>query len=186
VSGAEVTVTRVSQAEATVTQTIPRTVQKLTDPTLAKGKKVIKAEGADGQKVLKYLVHYQDGVETSRDLLQTVSQTEPVARVEVLGTKEFFAGSVEYWRPMVEKAAAQWGVDPNTMLRIMACESKGNATAISRLSFGGEHPTGLYQYLPSTWRASGGTDDNILDGAVQIDITAKKMARQGTGAWTCK
>jgi len=83
-------------------------------------------------------------------------------------------------------AAANWGVDPNTMLRIMSCESHGNATSVSSFVVNGEHPTGLFQFLPSTWRANGGTDSNILDGAAQIEIAAKKMAREGTKAWQCK
>jgi hypothetical protein len=72
------------------------------------------------------------------------------------------------------------------MLRIMACESKGNATTVSGFIINGEHPTGLFQYLPSTWRAAGGTDDNILDGTTQIKLTAKKMALYGTKPWQCQ
>jgi hypothetical protein len=87
---------------------------------------------------------------------------------------------------MVMEAAAKWNFDPNTMLRIMACESRGNATTVSHFIVNGEHPTGLFQYLPSTWRSSGGNDSNILDGAAQIEVTAQKMATQGTGAWQCK
>ncbi|HSX01436.1 MAG TPA: ubiquitin-like domain-containing protein, partial [Candidatus Saccharimonas sp.] len=60
--GLDITITRVSQAEATVTQTLPRPVQTISDPTLLKGKVVVQAAGSDGQKVLRYLIHYRDGV----------------------------------------------------------------------------------------------------------------------------
>jgi resuscitation-promoting factor RpfB len=146
----------------------------------------VRTEGSDGQKTVTYRVHYQNGVETSREILQVVSQTAPVTKVVVTGTKVIFAGSVEYWRPLVEAAAAQWGMDPNTMLRIMTCESRGNASSISSFTINGEHPMGLFQYLPSTWRSAGGTDDNILDGATQIQLTAKKMALYGTKPWQCQ
>jgi uncharacterized protein YabE (DUF348 family) len=186
VRGMEVAVTRVSDVETTVTTTLPAPVKTITDPTLLKGRTVVQIPGSDGQKVAVYRVHYRDGVETGRELVKLVSQTDPVTRVEVIGTKVFFGGSVEYWRPLVEQAAVTWGLDPNTMLRIMSCESGGNATTVSRFIVAGEHPTGLFQYLPSTWRAAGGTDDNILDGAAQIRLTAKKMATSGTGAWACR
>ncbi len=68
----------------------------------------------------------------------------------------------------------------------MSCESHGNATSVSAFVINGEHPTGLYQFLPSTWRAAGGTDSNIFDGSVQIRLAARKMATQGTKAWQCK
>lgn len=186
ISGMEVVITRVAEADVTVNEKIARKVEIITDPTMLKGKKEVRTLGSDGEKVSRYRVHYRDGVETGRQLLEVVSETEPVTRVEVVGTKVLFAGSVEYWRPLVEAAAEQWGLDPNTMLRIMACESKGNATIVSRFIVNGEHPTGLFQYLPSTWVASGGTADNILDGAAQIRITARKMAREGTSAWACQ
>lgn len=186
IPGDIVQITRVSEVVATITQPLPHAKKVLPDPTVLKGQTKVKTEGADGQKTTTYRIHYQDGAEIGRQALQVVSQTAPIDRVEVVGTKVLFAGSVEYWRPMVEAAAAQWNFDPNTMMRIMACESKGNATTISHFVINGEHPTGLFQYLPSTWRSAGGTNDNILDGPTQIKLTAKKMALYGTGPWQCK
>ncbi|MDB5178674.1 MAG: transglycosylase-like protein [Patescibacteria group bacterium] len=184
--GASLSITRVTEALATLTETIPRPVKVIQDPAMLKGQTNVKTEGADGQKTITYRIHYQNGIETGREQIQLVSQSAPAARVVTEGTKVLFSGSVEYWRPQVEAAAAAWNFDPNTMLRIMACESRGNALSISHFVINGEHPTGLFQYLPSTWRSSGGTDDNILDGAMQIQLTAKKMATQGTKAWQCK
>ncbi|HEY6736906.1 MAG TPA: ubiquitin-like domain-containing protein [Candidatus Saccharimonadia bacterium] len=186
VPGESINITRVSEVVATLTQTLSRPTKTITDPTLLKGTTQVKDPGTDGQKTVTYRIHYQDGVETGRDLLQVVSQTDPAPKVVVVGTKVLFAGSVEYWRPLVEAAAAQYGLDPNMMMRIMSCESGGNATTVSRFIVNGEHPTGLFQFLPSTWRSAGGTNDNILDGAVQIKLAAKKMAAEGTSAWQCR
>lgn len=182
----DVTVTRVTEAVTTVNEPLVRPQQTVNDPTMLKGQTKVQSDGSDGQRVVTYRIHYRDGVETSRDVVKLISQTDPTPRVVLIGTKVLFAGSVEYWRPMVEAAATQWGLDPNTMLRIMACESGGNATSVSHFVVDGQHPTGLFQYLPTTWIAAGGTSDNILDGAVQIQLTARKMATQGTGAWQCK
>jgi hypothetical protein len=186
VPGMSVDITRVTEAVVTITQPIARPVKTISDPTILKGQTTVKQAGSDGQKTITYRIHYHDGVETAREALQLVSQTDPVPQIVVVGTKVYFAGSVEYWRPQVEAAAAVWNIDPNMMLRIMSCESHGNATDVNPTTVAGEHATGLFQYLPSTWRSAGGTDDNIFDGSVQIQLTAKKMARYGTGAWACK
>ncbi len=184
--GMDVSITRVSEAVATLTQTLPRTVKKIADPAVLAGQTSIKAPGSDGQKTVTYRIHYKNGVETGREAIQVVSLVQPVDQVIVEGTKVMFAGSVEYWRPLVEAAAARWALDPNMMLRIMNCETHGNATSVSQFVINGEHPTGLFQFLPSTWRSAGGTNDNIFDGSIQIELTAKKMAHEGTKAWQCK
>ncbi len=181
-----VAIVRVSEVITTETSVLPRPTTSTTDPNLAKGVINVVSAGADGSKTVTYRIHYRDGVETSRQIVKLVSQTAPIPKVQVVGTKEFFMGSVEYWRPEVVAAAAQWGIDPNMMLRIMNCESHGHATSVNTATVNGEHATGLFQYLPSTWRAAGGTDANIFDGSTQIQITAKKMALYGTAPWACK
>lgn len=186
VSGMSVTVTRVADAIVTLTNSIPFQVQQVVDPDVLKGQTQVQTQGANGHQTITYRIHYENGVETARQQLQLVSQTDPTSEVVLVGTKVLFEGSVEYWRPAVIAAATQYGLDPNTMLRIMECESNGNATDISTFVVDGQHPEGLFQYLPSTWIAAGGTMDNILDGPTQIQITAKKMASQGTGAWACQ
>jgi uncharacterized protein YabE (DUF348 family) len=186
VAGLSINITRVSDVELTISDVLPHATQTVNDPTLLKGQTKVQTEGSNGEKNAIYRIHYRDGHETSRELIKLINQIKPVTRVEVIGTKVLFAGSVEYWRPMVEAAAAEWQLDPNMMLRIMACESRGNALSVSQFIINGQHPTGLYQYLASTWRSAGGTDDNILDGAMQIKLTARKMAREGTKAWQCK
>ncbi len=184
--GTQVQVTRVTEAVVTITTALPRAVKTITDPSMLKGQTKVQTEGSDGQKTVTYRIHYQNGVETARELLQVVNQTDPTTKVVVVGTKVIFAGSIEYWRPQVEAAAAQWGIDPNMMLRIMQCESNGNASDVNATPVNGQHASGLFQYLPSTWIAAGGTADNIFDGSVQIQLTAKKMALYGTGPWACK
>jgi uncharacterized protein YabE (DUF348 family) len=184
--GLDLTIVRVSEVITTETATLPRSTTSTTDPNAPKGQIRVVSEGSDGSKTVTYRIHYRDGSETSREVIKLVSQTDPVARVQIVGTKEFFSGSVEYWRSEVVAAATQWGIDPNMMLRIMDCESHGNANAVNRATVNGEHATGLFQYLPSTWRSAGGTNENILDGSAQIQITAKKMALYGTSPWACR
>jgi uncharacterized protein YabE (DUF348 family) len=181
-----VTITRVADVTATLTEPIAFSTQTIIDPTMLKGKTVVQTAGVTGARTAQWQIHYQNGVETHRSLLQLISQLDPVTQVIIVGTKVYYSGSVEYWRPQVEAAAAQWGLDPNMMLRIMSCESGGNANSISHFIVDGQHPEGLFQYLTTTWIGAGGTADNIFDGSLQIQLTAKKMATQGTGAWQCQ
>ena len=186
VPGMTVSITRVTEAVITQTNVLPRPVVTVTDPDVLKGVTTVRTVGSDGQKTVTYRVHYQNGIETARETLQVVSQSAPVTQVVVVGSKVVFAGSVEYWRPQVELAAAQFGLDPNMMLRIMTCESRGNASDVNASS----GASGLFQFMPSTWasddaRYSTGTD-SIWDGSAQVKIAAAKMSHEGTKAWTCK
>jgi len=183
---AQLTVTRVTQAVVTLTQSLPYSTQTVNNPNVLEGQTTVTTAGANGQKVATYLVHYTNGVATSQDLLNVNSVTSPTTQVVSVGTEVLFEGSVMYWRPQVLAAAAQWGVDPNTMLSIMECESNGNAADVSTFVIDGQHPTGLFQYLPTTWTAAGGTMSDIFDGSTQIQITAKKISEDGTGAWACQ
>jgi resuscitation-promoting factor RpfB len=185
-AGTNIQITRVTDALVTLTQVLPAPVQTVTDPNALQGLTTVTQAGTNGQKTVVYMIHYRDGVEISRQQVQVVSQTAPVPQIVSVGTKVLFEGSVEYWRPQVIAAAQQYGLDPNMMLRIMQCESNGNAADVSTFVVDGQHPTGLFQYLPSTWLGAGGTTSNIMDGSTQIQLTAKKMAADGTGAWACQ
>ena len=173
-------VTRVSEVVSTVQATLPASISKVEDPTMLVGRSTVQTLGRDGSETVTYRIHYLDGVESSRVILATANRVEPVTKVITVGTKVLYAGSVEYWRPMVIAAATQYGMDATKMMRIMSCESSGNALASNGNHFG------LFQYLSSTWRAVGGSDNSIFDGPTQIELTAKYMAAHGTNAWQCK
>ena len=185
-AGDAVRVTRVSEIVSTVQEVLSAPIKKVDDPTTLVGHSAVQVPGSDGHATVTYRINYRDGVETARVVLATANRIEPVTKVITVGTKVLYAGSVEFWRPMVVAAAAQYGMDAAKMMRIMSCESHGNATVISRFIVNGQHPQGLFQFLPSTWLRAGGTADNILDGSAQIDLTAKYMAANGTNAWQCQ
>ncbi|MBW4061097.1 G5 domain-containing protein [Candidatus Saccharibacteria bacterium] len=184
--GLNIEVTRVTDVTATLTDVVPFSTTTLNDPTTLVGSSKVQTPGVNGSRTGVWLIHYQNGAETGRVLQSLTAQTAPVTQVMVIGTKVLFAGSVEYWRPQVVAAATAYGLDPNKMLRIMACESGGNATSVSRLINDGQHPEGLFQFLPTTWISIGGTMNNILDGPTQIQLAAKKMRRDGFSAWACQ
>lgn len=184
VAGLSVQVTRVAEITKTEEVKIPRQTQSTADPNLLKGTTQVKEPGEDGVKTVTYRIYYENGAEIRRETLSSVLKSEAKPRVVVVGTKVLFRGSVEYWRPFVTEAATARGLDPNRMLRIMQCESSGNAQARNGVY------SGLFQYHPTTWsnaiKRFGTGSESIWDGEAQIRITAAKMSVDGFGEWECR
>lgn len=78
---------------------------------------------------------------------------------------------------IIMAAAAKFGVDGNWMVRIASCESGLRPNAYNP---SGPY-IGLFQFLPSTFAAHGGT--NIYDPAQQADIAANMLAHGGARSW---
>lgn len=78
---------------------------------------------------------------------------------------------------IITAAAQSHGVAPNWMIRTASCESGLNPRAYNP---SGPY-IGLFQFLPSTFRAHGGTD--IYDPVQQSNIAASMFASGGSGAW---
>ena len=83
------------------------------------------------------------------------------------------------WRPLIAIAAAKYGVSARGLHRMMMLESGGRRTA-------GTLYKGLFQYHPSTWRASWNPwrRQSIFDGWAQIRATAYAIRRgMGPSQW---
>jgi soluble lytic murein transglycosylase-like protein len=78
---------------------------------------------------------------------------------------------------IITAAAQAYGVDPSWLINTAACESGYNPYA--------DNPSGpyegLFQFLPSTFRAHGGTD--IWDPTQQAQIAASMFAAGESGEW---
>ncbi|MGO8685234.1 MAG: transglycosylase SLT domain-containing protein [Thermoleophilia bacterium] len=86
------------------------------------------------------------------------------------------------WWPLVQAAAAKYGINAAAMYRLMMVESGGDASA----SNGGNY-LGLFQYAPSTWRGSWNPwrGARPLDGEAQIQATALAIhLGHGPGWWS--
>ena len=80
----------------------------------------------------------------------------------------------------VDSAAASYGVDPNTLLRVAMCESGLNPGSYNAHS----GATGLFQFKAPTFYAHGG--HNIWDAADQANVAAKMFSQGLAYEWTCK
>jgi hypothetical protein len=88
-----------------------------------------------------------------------------------------YSGSIA---DIIRAAAAQYGVDPNWMLRVANCESHLNPNSYNASS----GATGLFQFKPSTFSAHGG--HNIWDPVDQSNVAAKMFAQGLAYEWSCK
>jgi hypothetical protein len=78
---------------------------------------------------------------------------------------------------IITSAAQADGVDPNWLISTAECESGLNPNA-----YNGAGPyDGLFQFLPSTFRAHGGTD--IWDPSQQAAIAASMFAQGESSQW---
>jgi hypothetical protein len=68
------------------TESIPFTSTTVEDATLAKGTSKVTTTGVTGSKTSTYKVTYTDGKQTSKELVGTKVDSEPVAQVTSIGT----------------------------------------------------------------------------------------------------
>ena len=73
------------------------------------------------------------------------------------------------------QAAVDWG------LRVAACESGYNPNAYNP---GG--PSGVFQFMPGTFRATPYGNQSIFDAAANVNAAAWYFQQHGGGAWACK
>ena len=71
-----------------LTEPVPFEVQKIDDDSIYEGRTVVAQEGAEGEQKVLATVTTVNGVETDKKVLSTEKTTEPIARIERIGTKE--------------------------------------------------------------------------------------------------
>jgi soluble lytic murein transglycosylase-like protein len=87
-------------------------------------------------------------------------------------------------REIIVRAAGRWGVDPDLMLAIAACESNLNPNAV-----GPDGAAGLFQIAPRTWQwgveTLGLGSVSPLDPQANAEVAAWLLATLGPGQWGC-
>jgi uncharacterized protein YabE (DUF348 family) len=191
-SGMEIAIYRISENTKTETVNIPFETDIQLDYSKPVGQETVLVPGQFGQKLITYKVISKDGVESSREEISSNILVSPVKATISRGAKSNFSGSVEYWRPYVVSAANRYGANVEQLMRVMACESGGDASNYNGRSAGltaaqamaQNRAIGLFQFLPSTWRGNGGGD--IWNGAEQIEKAARLFANGQARQWECR
>jgi hypothetical protein len=176
------TVTRVAESELVLATSIPFTTQYKDDSSMNKGTNVTDQAGKNGTLKTTYLVHREDGVETSRKVTRKETALDPVTEIIRRGTKPVITVRCAY-NDTVAAAAAQYGVDPNSLCYRMMAESNGHSTSVNP---SGPY-IGLFQYADSTWARYAGPAGyggaSILDPIAQIYVTAWAWSHGHRSAW---
>lgn len=116
-------------------------------------------------------------------MAQAYAKGEELPTTSTLTTTETIKQTIiDEFSELGEKAV-EWAT------RVAHCESTYNPNAknpiqVCSAKHGCENAQGLFQYLPSTYYANGGTD--LYDWKEQIEITKDMYSRNQQWQWECK
>ena len=187
VPGAIVGIDRVFDSTVTETIAIAAPVQTIAEPDQYVGWRSVSTAGAPGQSLVTFAVRYVNGVEAARTIVSTEPIVAPVAQVVHVGTKVKPAppppADIE---AIIRAAAAKYGVDAETLLRVAYCESRYDPLAYN----GVLGASGLFQIIPGTWRANSGpagyAGASVWDPVANANVAAWMFSTGKSGQWACK
>jgi hypothetical protein len=187
VPGAVVGILRVTESSVTETISVAAPVQTVAEPDQYTGWRSVTVAGAKGESRVTFLVVRVNGVETSRSITSTEVVTAPVAQVVHVGTKYKPAppapAEIE---AIIRAAAAKYGVEAETLLRVAYCESRYDPLAYNGIL----GASGLFQIIPGTWRANsvpaGYGGASVWDPVANANVAAWMFSRGESRQWACK
>lgn len=110
--GMSVQINRIKVVEMKQAEPIAFTIRTSSDPSLSIDTTKVTTPGVNGEKVSTFRVHYQNGVEQSRELLGQLTTKQPTAEVKIVGTKiDYAADPVGLGRQMAAERGwtdSQW------------------------------------------------------------------------------
>ncbi|MFZ1257870.1 MAG: phage tail tip lysozyme [Candidatus Saccharimonas sp.] len=89
-SGMKVELWKNGEQTATVDEEVAFAVEQIRDANRERGYKEVKTAGVPGKKAVTYKIVMQNGLEVSRQVVNSVTIKEPVKQVEVIGAKGSF------------------------------------------------------------------------------------------------
>ncbi len=88
---------------------------------------------------------------------------------------------------IIVAAANRYGQSPEAMLAVARCESNLNPRAVNPISIGaaGNNASGLFQFLPSTWRTTPYASHDIFDPWASANAAGWMWSVGRRGEWVC-
>ncbi len=137
-------------------------VEQIQDVDREVGYREIRTPGMPGKRMVTYEVDMRNGVEVSRQEIQSVTTTEPKTQVEVVGAKS----------PFGDDLAAAFAA-------LRQCESGGNYANKNNPLY-----RGAYQFSYETWAGNGGYRDPAdAPPALQDAAALALYERRGWQPW---
>lgn len=136
---------------ATEQQPIAFDVQKIEDADHDVGYKEVKTPGTNGMKSVSYEIVMKNGVEVSRQQIQSVTTLAPVSEVDIIGTKVSLPpGSHQDWMAAAGMDPANYGY----INYIFTGESHWNPAAVNSAGYSGlgqTNKSSLINACGATW-----------------------------------
>jgi uncharacterized protein YabE (DUF348 family) len=134
VEGMTIEVARTRVNVETTDEPITAPVQQVSDANQLRGYKKVTTEGSDGLRRVSYIVTYANGKVASRKEVKSETVVEPVARVEVVGTKVMYANdAIQLGYDMA--AARGWtGENWDALYKLWMKESGWNPNSVNNKS----------------------------------------------------
>lgn len=82
---------------------------------------------------------------------------------------------------IITNAAVRYGQSPSAMIAVAQCESSFNPNAVNPSS----GASGLFQFLPSTWRTTPYANSNIFDPYASANAAGWMWSVGRRGEWAC-
>ena len=143
--GMEIAVLRNGLQVITLDELVPAPVQTIIDASLSFGSSAVRQEGNPGKVTNTYQINVENGIEVSRKLLQSVTVSQPVARIVAKGNTV----NIPADKQAVMAAAGISASDYGYVDYIFSRESHWNAAAMSANGY-----AGLGQTRPATLSAA--------------------------------
>ncbi len=144
----------------TDTETIPMPVSYISDANLSIGTSAVRQQGSPGQQEVTYQITTKNGVEVSRQAIQTVVTVEPVEEIVATGTAMVaVSGSHQDWMQSAGISPSDYGyvnyIVDHEGGSWNPCEVQGGAIDCN---YSGSAGYGLVQATPGYKMASAGGD----------------------------
>lgn len=143
-AGMRISVARTRVNVETADEVIAKSVQKVSDDTQLRGYSKVKTEGSDGLRRVTYIVTYSNGKVAEKKEVKSEVVSQPVARVEVIGTKVMYANdAIQLGHDMA--AARGWtGANWDALYSLWMKESGWNPNSVNN----GSGACGIPQAYP--------------------------------------
>ena len=169
VAGMKVQLWKNGEQTVTVDEDVPFETEQVKDANRDKGYREVKTTGVNGKKTVTYKIVMQNGVEVSREVVNSVVIKEATKQVEVIGTKVSLpAGSHTDWMAAAGVAPSDYGYADF----IFSHESGWRPNAVS--------PNGYYGLgQTSLSKLSGACPNWETDPVCQIRLFSSYASRYG-------
>lgn len=177
-----ITIVRIGERDEEVEEAIA--YQKIQNQTkeMYKDERKLQQKGSDGKRVKTFRLRYENNVLVARDLIHEEIVFEAKNEITLVGIKPRITVRCRF-NEIVEDAAAQYGLEANSLCRTMMCESNGNPYS----GYPDGPYQGLFQYEPYFWiiisARAGFAGASITDAKAQIYVTAWAWAHGYRGRW---